>query len=181
MDYIKYIDKFETAEDVQTALDNGELNKPYVAKVGDALDFNSMTPTTPVLGEWRYDEVEHIYGFYLNEQDPSYWVEPTLIATILNAVCIGNEVQARVWLSFDVDSWVVRIDAEEGSDYEEFSVGTDEGDTFETSTFALGTSETSTTVPIQVEIEGGNYIMLKSTENESVVIEMDTINPEYPE
>lgn len=43
MDYKKYIDKFETAEDIQTAIDNRELNKPYVALIesGNVIDWNS--------------------------------------------------------------------------------------------------------------------------------------------
>lgn len=55
MDYKKYIDKFETAEAIQTALDNGELNKPYIAQVsGDGynyIDWNSLEPTPLPVGQ----------------------------------------------------------------------------------------------------------------------------------
>ena len=43
----RYIDKFQTTGDVQTALDNGTLGTGYVAYVSgnDSLDFNTLTPT----------------------------------------------------------------------------------------------------------------------------------------
>ena len=42
----KYIGIYDTLEDVQDALDNGQLSKPYVAKTMDngQLDYNSLTP-----------------------------------------------------------------------------------------------------------------------------------------
>lgn len=41
----RYINKFQTTGDVQTALDRGELSKPYVAYVSgnDSIDFNTKT------------------------------------------------------------------------------------------------------------------------------------------
>ena len=42
----KYIGIYDTLEDVQDALDNGQLSKPYVAKTMDNghLDYNSLSP-----------------------------------------------------------------------------------------------------------------------------------------
>lgn len=42
----KYIGIYDTLEDVQDALDNGQLSKPYVAKTMDngQLDYNSLSP-----------------------------------------------------------------------------------------------------------------------------------------
>ena len=44
--YLNYIDKFATETDVQTAVDNGELLKPYVAYIEgeDRIDWNSKKP-----------------------------------------------------------------------------------------------------------------------------------------
>ena len=42
----KYIGIYDTLEDVQDALDNGQLSKPYVAKTMDngQIDYNSLSP-----------------------------------------------------------------------------------------------------------------------------------------
>lgn len=181
MDYIKYIDKFETAEDVQTAIDNGELNKPYVAKVGDALDFNSMTPITPTMGEWNYDEEHHIYNIYISEQDPSYWVEPTLIATF-PSICNGNEVTARIWLSFAEGEWVVKFDAEGESSEEEFPATPGIGGLYDTSYFLIpGVPGASSDVSVHVAFDGSAEFEFTSGDYDNAPLEMDTINPEYPE
>lgn len=41
----EYIGKYSTSGDVQTAVDNGELLKPYVALVGNEIDWNSKSET----------------------------------------------------------------------------------------------------------------------------------------
>lgn len=41
----EYIGKYSTSGDVQTAVDNGDLLKPYVALVGDEIDWNSKSET----------------------------------------------------------------------------------------------------------------------------------------
>ena len=41
---MRYIKKFETSEAVQTALNNQELGNPYVALVGNDIDWNSLEP-----------------------------------------------------------------------------------------------------------------------------------------
>lgn len=176
---MKHIGIFEYAEDIENALNQRKLENPYVALVTDGnwVDINGLRP---VMGKWDYVGEDSSYWFNINEKDPSYWRDPVQIATF-PSILNGNEVVARVGLYSDGDNWIVGIDAEGESDYDVFSVGTDEVETFETSNFALGTSEPSDTVPIQVEIEGGNYIMFQSTDNESAPLYMDTINPEYPE
>lgn len=44
---MEYINKYATAQDVQNAVDNKELSKPYVAYISgtDEIDFNSLEPT----------------------------------------------------------------------------------------------------------------------------------------
>lgn len=44
---MEYINKYATAQDVQNAVDNQELSKPYVAYISgtDEIDFNSLEPT----------------------------------------------------------------------------------------------------------------------------------------
>ena len=45
--YLNYIDKFASETDVQTAVENGELVKPYVAYIEDEdrIDWNTKTVT----------------------------------------------------------------------------------------------------------------------------------------
>lgn len=44
----RFIQSFSTSGDVQTAIDGGQLGKPYVALVSESgLDFNTMSPAAP--------------------------------------------------------------------------------------------------------------------------------------
>lgn len=41
MSYKNHINKFQNADAIQAAVNNGNLLKPYVALAGNALDFNT--------------------------------------------------------------------------------------------------------------------------------------------
>lgn len=61
----RYIKSFETAADIQTAVDNGDLLKPYVAFVtsGETLDFNTKVPPLPY--DQQYFTIEAITSGYV--------------------------------------------------------------------------------------------------------------------
>ena len=44
---MRYIKSFQNSSDVQNALNNGELGKPYVAFNGTEIDWNGLTPVLP--------------------------------------------------------------------------------------------------------------------------------------
>lgn len=47
MEFTNYMGIYTTSGDVQTAINNGTLNKPYVAMVGNSIDYNSLSVEEP--------------------------------------------------------------------------------------------------------------------------------------
>lgn len=69
---MKHIAIFDNMADVQTALNDEVLVKPYVALVSGALDYNTMEPEEPCsLGEWS-DDGEGTYTFTFNPEDEGW-------------------------------------------------------------------------------------------------------------
>ena len=67
-------------EDVQTALNEEVLVKPYVALVDGSLDYNTVEPASAsYIGEWSVDV--NTYTFQIIDDDPSYWEDDIQIAT----------------------------------------------------------------------------------------------------
>ena len=50
MEYRKYLGKYASSEDVQSAINDGELQKPYVALVGNSIDYNTLNVATGYVG-----------------------------------------------------------------------------------------------------------------------------------
>lgn len=50
MKFDNYMGKFASSGDVQTAVDNGDLVKPYVALVGNSIDYNTLSVATGYVG-----------------------------------------------------------------------------------------------------------------------------------
>lgn len=61
----EYIGKYSTSGDVQTAVDNGDLLKPYVALVGNEIDWNSK----------YYNPIEHYLTFEILGDGNISWGE----------------------------------------------------------------------------------------------------------
>ena len=72
----KYIGIYDTLEDVQDALDNGQLSKPYVAKTMDngQLDYNSLSPVDYSQYWCTYYPVDAKIWV---QTDADYWVNRT--------------------------------------------------------------------------------------------------------
>lgn len=102
MNYVNHINKFASSQDVQSALNNEELVKPYVALVNGAVDYNTLSPSAPVsyLGEWSYDG-SSTYTFQLNDTDPDKWGNPVKIAELTNVYSDGNLCDMDVKLNYD--------------------------------------------------------------------------------
>ena len=58
----KYFGIYSNSGAVQTALDESALTNPYVALVSGALDYNTLEPASPYIGEWS-DDGEGTYQF----------------------------------------------------------------------------------------------------------------------
>lgn len=97
MNYVNHINKFASSQDVQSALDNEELVKPYVALVGGALDYNTLSPEEPgtYLGVWSG------HTFQVTNTDTSAWGAPVKIAQLNGVYSDGNLCDMDVNLNYD--------------------------------------------------------------------------------
>lgn len=67
MDYNIYINKYNSAEEIQAALDEGTLKKPYIGMIEDAsgntsIDFDTLEPVLPIDYRSEYFTIEVISG-----------------------------------------------------------------------------------------------------------------------
>ena len=76
---MKYFGIFNNSGDVQTALDESALSKPYVALVDGAVDYNSMSPASPYIGVWS-DDGAGTYTFQILDAE-SFGLTDVEIAT----------------------------------------------------------------------------------------------------
>lgn len=82
---INYTYTFNTSGDVQTALDNGSLGKPYVAYIQNEnrVDYNTKSPAPAYKGVWDDVQGDHTeYTFTIVDDSPSLWSEDVMIGTI---------------------------------------------------------------------------------------------------
>lgn len=80
----KYINTFSTSGDVQTALNNGTLEKPYLALVGGSvIDYNSLSAASQSIATWNDVYGDHtVYTLTLNDSSPSLWENAVKIGTL---------------------------------------------------------------------------------------------------
>ena len=81
----RYINKFSTVNDLQNALNNGDLSKPYVGYVvsTESVDFNTLSPVTPVIsgplklvfGTVTSEDPQETPILYANEGDFEYSID----------------------------------------------------------------------------------------------------------
>lgn len=126
---MNYIYKFADDTEIQEALDNGTLGKPYVAYNEDlgALDFNSLEPT-PVpepIAWWVYHDTENpFYEFTVGEDDNMEDVIPDgeyVIGQINNVIYVDSEVNVTLKLKKDSDM-ILEFYIEDESEYPTFTL-----------------------------------------------------------
>ena len=176
---MRYIVKKNTSNDVQTALNNGTLGKPYVALVsGTTLDYNSLSASSQSIGEWNDVYGNHTqYTFTLNDSSPSLWENAVKIGTLNcwyapeSATIHGN---IDIYLQYD-SNWYfhfytqgespVEIDSfEEQGEAEHLSIREEE----------YGGSDW---LPVKVSHDGDNPHIFTFYNDESQPMSLTTINP----
>ena len=106
---MKYFGIYTNSGDVRTAIENEELAKPYVALVSGALDYNTLSPVNPYIGEWEQDGDNYV--FVILNDDPAVWPEeftgPVKIGTTYGYY-EGNFVE------FDINMYYYEGDSDSG-------------------------------------------------------------------
>lgn len=112
---MKYIGKYTDSSEVQTALNEEVLGKPYVALVGGVLDYNTLDVEEPVeyMGSWTMED--GTYNFQILDSDGDFWGNVE-IGTIL-AVHPGqtSAIDVPVYLKYNsmYDCWELVFDAQD--------------------------------------------------------------------
>ena len=91
---MKHIAIFDNMEDVQTALNEEVLVKPYVALVDGALDYNTAEPAPTTMGTWTGK------SFQVTETDTTYWEQSVKIGVLNDVYIDGNQDSPDVILSY---------------------------------------------------------------------------------
>lgn len=165
---MKYFGIFNTSGDVQTAIAESSLTKPYVAIVSGAVDYNTVSAPSNYMGTWS-DNGEGTYTFHIDEtlgfQDN--WVD-IATATLYNSE--DTEGSYTIKLKYDTTNqwWVMYFYPDDGRTHE-FEMS----DTWGTSlTVQTGVSDSD----VQVEFDG-DYTFAFYTSSSDYPLTLTTINP----
>lgn len=177
---INYTYTFSTTGDVQTALENGTLGKPYVAYIqgDDTVDYNTKSPAPAYKGVWNDVNGDHTeYTFTIVDDSPSLWSEDVLIGTI-NCWYIGEAsepVQGDVNIYFKIDSDFYLKFISTG-DYEE-TLPINEGEEYYPENLSIRQAEDPTDINWQnlIITLDGNVITFNQDTN--IPLNLTTINP----
>ena len=92
---MRYLKKFASSADTQTALNQGVLGKPYVAIVsGVGIDYNTLSAASQSIATWEEVTENKVYTFTVNDMSPSLWENDVKIATLNNCSYYnGSETQ----------------------------------------------------------------------------------------
>lgn len=188
MNYINHINKFGNSQEIQSALDNGSLEKPYVAMTSaGTLDFNTLAPTPepqPTMGYW-YDDGETVgyYPFYITETGHTYWENEVYIGQMNGVDFDGNQdLNMSVYLNYDITNscWHIRFDdGGVASDIQEHNFYEGTSDIWDI--FDIMTDVEVSDSSLQVRWDGESCFEFQSlTEEPGCELSMTTHDPEYP-
>ena len=174
---MRYLKKFASSADTQTALNEGVLGKPYVAIIsGVGIDYNTLSAQTTI-GTWEDVYGDHtVYTFTVTDSSPSKWENQVKIGTISCWYYTGSEVfqgDIDIYLTNNSGVWefafyngVILLTTvnDEGVAYE-ISVSED---------YEFGSSDW---VAIKIDREGESYVFTFSND-ENYAMSITTIDPE---
>ena len=117
---MKHIAIFNNSGDVQTAIIEGVLENPYVAKVSGALDYNTLQPAQPCyLGEWSDDGQGH-YTFQILDTGATSWPNSVSIAQLFDIYPDGGgpyDMDVRLSLNLgEPNVWNMEFHVDDQSD-----------------------------------------------------------------
>ena len=170
----RHLMSFESSGAVQTALNEEVLGNPYVAALPNGLDYNSLEPIVPTLGVWS-DDGNGTYTFQVTETDTSYWDTNINIGTMLGIYEEGNQKNAAVVLSYNIDSWHMEVETEGASDPQAYDFVGEDGWTIDSIVTDEGDSS-----GVRVEYDGQYTFVFQAGTGSHVPLNMTTINPPYP-
>ena len=180
---INYTYTFNASGDVQTALNNGSLGKPYVAYIQNEsrVDYNSKSPAPSYKGVWNDVKGDQtVYTFTIVDDSPSLWSEDVLIGTI-NCQYIGEAsepVQGNVDINlFKGSEFNTIYLSSEDKEYNENITFLHSGYDYSTETLSIKQSDDPTDSnwePLTIKFENDVFTFNEYT---NTPINLTTINP----
>lgn len=165
---MKYFGIFNTSGDVQTAIAESSLTKPYVAIVSGAVDYNTVSVSSNYMGTWS-DNGEGTYTFHVDETFGflDNWVD---IATATLYTSEETEGSYTIKLKYDANSqrWTMYFYPDDELTYE-----------FEMSdSWAVGLTVQAGVSDADVQVEfDGDYTFVFYTLSPDYPLTLTTINP----
>lgn len=174
---MKHFGIFDSAEDLQDALNAGAIENDYVALVDGDLDYNTMSPEEPCyIGEWS-DDGEGNYTFDILDTDAALLENDTPIATAHNIDLNGYPTEIEVTLcEYMGNGWAVKFIPQDvdASEYPIYNFV--EGESEEWNTGLLVSDEDSDST-VRVDYDGGvGFTFYSGSANNP--LNMTTINLE---
>ena len=173
----KYFGIYLYSEDVQNALDNEELNKPYVAVVDGSLDYNTLSPVNPYLGEWSINGYDYV--FQILNDDPAVWPEesPVMIGTTYGYY-EGNFVEFEIYMCYleqDSDSgFRIRLEGEGVSEAPEYQFYDEYDENWDSGVMACN-DESGPTITVDWNCTDKTFTFI--TLDNACPVTINTINP----
>lgn len=176
---INYTYTFNASGDVQTALDNGSLGKPYVAYIQNEnrVDYNSKSPAPAYKGVWNDVEGDHTEYTFTIDDSPSLWSSYVLIGTI-NCWYVGESSEpvqgdVTIWFKIDSDFYLKFIST---GDYEE-TIPIYEGTEYYPDNLSIRQAEDPTDDNWQNLIITLNGNVITFNQGTNIPLNLTTINP----
>ena len=175
---MKYFGIFNNSGDVQTALNESALTKPYVALVSGVLDYNTVQPQSPnYIGEWS-DDGEGNYTFQVTDINYSFWGDWVKVATsqlYYNGDLANIEFYLQRIGDDDEDYyWMAKYQVEDGEDSDSEEYELQLGDMWEIN--ALMTQQGGSDCVSITNTETNDFVFCSNGE-ESAPLSLNTINP----
>ena len=154
-------------EDVQTALNEEVLVKPYVALVSGALDYNTLDVAT-TMGTWTGK------SFQVTETGTTYWEQAVKIGVLNDVYLDGNQDSPDVMLSYSPmdDEWHMEFASQIASNPVDHNFSENE---YHWETDAM-TDPNESISAIHVDFDGTDTFTFGIADGF-----LTPINPEYPE
>lgn len=182
---MKHFGIYTTGADVQSAVDAGSLLKPYVAKVGEGLDYNTLSPTPPApstMGVWS-DDGQGVYTFQILDADPQYWGANVKIGSLDGVYYQSSEdqIDMDVFISWDTANewWNMELQEVNLSEYPSQAFADGTPDTWLQESVVTDPNESSAS--LEVSWDGvDTFVFQRNSSASGPALSMTTINPPYP-
>lgn len=174
-----HIGIFDSSADLQTSLNRGKIENPYVALVDGDLDYNSLEPQEPAepIAQWTYNPEGSSYEFVVLDTEALEDAGKVLIATIPDVYLGGMLTDVNMSVYYDGTYYNFSFEDASGqasaSDLIQFEDGVAEQNGISTEYTEINPDSSDS--KIRVYYDGSEGFAFVSNDSDNP-LEMDTID-----